>query len=286
MRYPHRRGRATDRRESHWWGVDTASLYRGPLEDFVARRTALARDLRRTDPEAAAAVGKVRKPSASVWAIDQLTADNESLVAELLAAGADARDAQWSLAAGSVSREDLQAASGRLRDAVDGASQAAIALLERDGHGTSDETARRIRTTLQAAATGGAVDRQALWAGTLSGDLDVAGFGVTQEPEEDPEELAAVVAPRRQKTWREARPRSKDGVGKGVDQVAQRAAERSAANLAAAAERAREAAVSARRDADRLTEEARVAFERAAVAERVADAADLSARAARKALKD
>ena len=59
----------------------------------------------------------------------------------------------------------------------------------------------------------------------------------------------------------EARPRSKDGVGKGVDQVAQRAAERSAANLAAAAERAREAAVSARRDADRLTEEARVAFE-------------------------
>jgi hypothetical protein len=221
-----------------------------------------------------------------VWAINQLTVENESLVAEVLAAGADARDAQWSLAAGSVGREDLQVASGRLRDAVEAASQAAIALLERDGHGTSDETTRRIRTTLQAAATGGAAERHALWAGTLSGDLDVAGFGVTQEPEEDSEELAAVVAPRRQKTWREARPRSKDGARKTVDQVAQRAAERSAANLTAAAERARAAAVSARRDADRLTDEARVAFERAAVAERVAAAAEQSARAARASLKD
>jgi hypothetical protein len=264
--------------------VDTASLYRGPLEDFLARRTALARELRRADPEAAAAVGKLRKPSAGVWAIDQLTAENESLVAELLAAGADTRDAQWSLAAGSVGREDLQVASGRLRDAVDAAAQAAITLLERDGHGTTDETARRIRTTLQAAATGGAVDRQALWAGTLSGDLDVAGFGASQAPEADPDELAAVVAPRRQKTWRESRP-AKHRALKTVDQVAQRAAERSAANLAAAAERAREAAVSARGDADRLTEEARVAVERASVAEQVADAADLSARAARKAVE-
>jgi hypothetical protein len=266
--------------------VDTSSLFRGPLEDFVARRTVLVRELRSTDPEAAAAVGKVRKPPAGVWAIDQLTVGNESLVAELLAAGADARDAQWGLAAGSADREDLQVASGRLRDAVEAASQAAISLLGRDGHGTSEDTARRIRTTLQAAATGGAVNREALWAGTLSGDLDVAGFGVSQEPEEDGAELAAVVAPRRQKTWREARPRSKGGVRKAVDQVAQRAAERSAANLTAAAERAREAAVSARREADRLTEEARVAFERAAVAEQVAAAAELSARAARNALKD
>jgi hypothetical protein len=266
--------------------VDESTLFRGPLEEFVARRTALVRELRGTDPEAAAAVGKVRKPPAGVWAIDQLTAENESVVAELLAAGADARDAQWSLAAGSADREDLQVASGRLRDAVDAACQTALRLLERDGHGTSDETARRIRTTLQAAATGGAADRQALWAGTLTRDLDVAGFGVTPEPEEDSEELAAVVAPRRQKTWREARPRSKDRDRKAIDQVAQRAAERSAANLTAAAERAREAAVSARSDADRLREEARVAFERAAVAEQVAAAAELSARAAQKALKD
>jgi hypothetical protein len=266
--------------------VDTASLYRGPLEDFVARRTALVRELRPTDPDAAAAVGKLRKPPASAWAIDQLAADNAQLIAELLAAGADARDAQWSVAAGSVRREDLQIASGRLRDAVDAAARAAIALLERDGHGSSDETSRRIRTTLQAAATGSAADRQAMWAGTLSGDLDVAGFGAIQEPEADAPEIAAVVLPMRRPT--SSRPSSplEDRPSKTVDNVARRAAERSAATLTAAAERAREAALGARREADRLTEEARVAVERASVAEGVADVAEASARTARAALKD
>jgi hypothetical protein len=266
--------------------VDTASLYRGPLADFVARRTALVRELQPTDPDAAAAAGKLRKPAASAWAIDQLAADNAPLIAELLAVGADARDAQWSLAAGSVSREDLQVASGRLRDAVDAAARAAVAHLERDGHGTSDETSRRIRTTLQAAATGSAADRQALWAGTLSADLDVAGFGSIQEPEPDAPEIAAVVGPLRRATSPRPSSPPEDRTSKTVDNVARRAAERSAANLVAAAERAREAAVTARREADRLTEEARVAVERASVAEGVADVAETSARTARAALKD
>jgi hypothetical protein len=156
--------------------------------------------------------------------------------------------------------------------------------LERDGHGAGDETSRRIRTTLQAAATGSAADRQALWAGTLSGDLDVAGFGAIQEPEADAPEIVAVVAPMRRPT--SARPSSppENRASKTVDNVARRAAERSAANLEAAAERAREAAVAARREADRLTEEARVATERAYVAEGVADVAESTARAERAAL--
>jgi hypothetical protein len=266
--------------------VDTASLYHGPLEDFVARRAALVRELRPTDPDGAGALGKLRKPPASAWAIDQLAAGNVALITELLAAGADARDAQWSVAAGSVSREDLQVASGRLRDAVETAARAAIALLERDGHGTSDETSRRIRTTLQAAATGSAADRQTLWTGTLSGDLDVAGFGAIQEPEPDVPEIAVVIAPMRRPSSPRPSSPPKDRTPETVDLVAKRAAERSAANLVAAAERAREAAVVARREADRLTEEARVATERASVAEGVADVAEASARAARAALKD
>jgi hypothetical protein len=264
--------------------VDTAGLYRGPLEDFVARRTALAREVRRTDPDAAAALSKLRKPPAGVWAIDQLTASKGSLIAELLAAGSDARFAQWGVAAGSGSRKDLQVASGRLRDAVEAASHAAIDLLEQDGHGTSDETSRRIRTTLQAAAKGGAADRQALWAGTLSGDLDVAGFGAIREPEADSAELDAIVGPLRRPTSSPPPSPAKDRASTTVDLVARRAAERSAANLAAAAERAREAAVATRREADRLTEEARVAVERASVAEQVANAAEATARVARTAL--
>lgn len=266
--------------------MDTASLYRGPLEDFVARRTALARELKATDPDAAALMSKLRKPPAGVWAIDQLPTDNAPLVAELLAAGADARDAQWGLAAGSVSREDLLDASGRLRDAIDAAAKAALGLLEGDGHGTSEDTARRIRATLQAGATGSAADRLALWAGTLSGDLDVAGFGAALEPEADPAELAAVVAPLRRQTSPAPSTPATARAPRTVDVVAQRAAERSSANAVAAAARAREAAVVARREADRLTEEARIAAERALVAEQVADVADATARAASAALGD
>ncbi len=265
--------------------MDIAALYRGPLEDFVARRTALVRELRGSDPEAAAAAGKLRKPPVGVWAIDQLGAESPLLIAELLAAGADARDAQWSAAAGSVSREEFAGAGGRLRDAVEAAARAAIALLSTDGHGASEETARRIRTTLQAAATGGAADRQALWAGTLSGDLDVAGFGAIPEPEPDPDELAAVVAPMRHKTPAQPQSPPESRAPRTVDLVARRAAERSAANQDAAAERARDAAVAARHEADRLAQEAQAAAEKASLAEQDADAAEEAARVARAALE-
>ncbi|MGA8415425.1 MAG: hypothetical protein WB808_02275, partial [Candidatus Dormiibacterota bacterium] len=65
--------------------MDTAELYRGPLEDFVARRTALVRELRSTDPTSAAAAARLRKPPVGVWAIDQLEPGHPGLVTELLA---------------------------------------------------------------------------------------------------------------------------------------------------------------------------------------------------------
>jgi hypothetical protein len=266
--------------------VDTTGLYRGPFEEFVARRTALARELRRTDPEAAAAVSKLRKPPAGVWAIDQLGAENASLVAELLAAGADARDAQSNVAAGSATREDLLEAGGRLRDAVEAATRAAMALLDHEGHGSGPETGRRIRTTLQGAATGSAAARQALWAGTLSADLDVAAFGAIPESEPDSAELAAVVAPRRRESSSAPRLEAEGRAPKIVDLVAQRAAERSAAHQIAAAKRAREGAVAARNEADRLAEEGRRAAEKASILERNADAAEEASREARAALED
>ena len=175
--------------------MDLAVLYHGPLEDFVARRSSLVRELRSTDPAAAALIAKLRKPPVGVWAIDQLAAVNPSLVAELLAAGADARNAHQNVAAGSERREHLLAASSRLRDGVDSAARAAAEVLEGAGHAPSDETDRRIRATLQAAATGGVAQRVALWKGTLDGDLDVAGFGAAEAPDDDPAELAQILAP-------------------------------------------------------------------------------------------
>src|SRR4029077_868926 len=125
---------------------------------------------------AAAVIASIRKPPVGVWAIDQLAAASPAIVIELLAAGADARDAQQNVATGSERREDLLAASGRLRDGVEAAARAAAEALEGAGHPASDETGRRIRATLQAAATGGAAQRMALWKGTLDRELDVTGF--------------------------------------------------------------------------------------------------------------
>jgi hypothetical protein len=261
--------------------VDTADLYHGPLEDFVARRTALVRELRATDPDAALAIGKVRKPPASVWAIDQLAAGNPAPIIELLAAGADARDAHRNAAAGTASREDLMAATGRLRDAVEGAARAAGDVLKSAGHSASDETSRRIRATLQASATGGAVERRSLWTGTLDRDLDVTGFGAVEDPGNDDAELAAILAPMRRGPAPDPRRPPQDRAGASLDMVAQRQAERDVDRQDAIAARARVSADEKRRQADRLATEARVAAEEASDAERTADAAEEAARAAR-----
>lgn len=252
--------------------MDTAGIYRGPLEDFVARRTALVRELRGTDPDAAAVAGKLRKPPAGVWAIDQLAAENQPLLNELLAAGTDTREVQESVAAGTGSREDLLLATGRLRDAVDAAARAALDLSRQAGHAASDETARRIRITLQAGATGRAAERQALWTGSLDRDLDVAGFGATGEPDDDSAELAAILAPLRRTPSHKRRPAKQREARTTVEVVAQRGAQRSAAHLDAAAERRRAAAATARHEADRLAEEAREAAAKASAAEQAADA--------------
>jgi len=264
--------------------VESAGLYRGRLEDFVTRRNALVRELRRTDPDAAGAIAKLRKPPAGVWAIDQLAGDNPALLATLLAAGADMRDAQRNAAAGTVTREDLLEASSRLRDRVDAAAGAATDTLGQAGHGTGGDAARRLRATLQAAATGGARERQALWTGTLDRDLDVAGFGAVDDSEDDSPELSAILAPLRREISPASRGPEQQRPSTGPGSVERRAAERAMALQEAAAERARDAAVAARREADRLADEARVAAEKALTAEHEADAADEAAKAARAAL--
>jgi len=260
--------------------VDTAGLYHGPLEDFVARRSALVRELRATDPDTALAIGKLRKPSVGVWAIDQLAVDHPALITELLAVGADARDAHQNAAAGTESREDLLAATGRLRDRVEAAARAATDVLAGAGHAASDDTGRRIRATLQAAATGGAPERRALWTGTLDRDLDVSGFGAIDDPGNDDPELAAILEPMRRRT-------SSNPPGPTHDRPAARlevVAHRHAAKQDEVAARARVVADEKRRQADRLATEARVAAEEASDAEQAADAAAEAARAAHLAL--
>src|SRR6202049_51339 len=124
--------------------MDLSDLYQGPLEEFVARRTTLVRETRPADPSAAEAIGKLRKPPVLVVAIDQLATDRQHLLNELLAAGADASEAQRGVAGESATRESLLLASNRVRDAVDAAARAAGGRRGGARPAPGDEKGRRI----------------------------------------------------------------------------------------------------------------------------------------------
>src|SRR6202035_2457674 len=70
-------------------------------------------------------------------------------------------------------------------------------VLEGAGHARGEDTARRIRATLQSAATGTAAERLALWRGTLDHEVASSGFGALDGTDDDAAELAAVLAPLR-----------------------------------------------------------------------------------------
>ena len=210
------------------------------------------------------------------------------VITELLAAGADARDAHQNVATGSERREDLLVASGRLRDGVESAARAAAAVLEGAGHPASDETDRRIRATLQAAATGDVAQRVALWKGTLDRDLDATGFGAPEEPGRRSRRA-------RGRSWRRCAGRLHRRLSRRVRverppariSLRDDQAERDAAGLRAVAKRARAAADAKRGQADRLAEEAHGAAKEASAAEHAADAAeDAASRAERRWILD
>ena len=254
-------------------------LYHGPLEDFIGRRAAIAKSLRTHDPTAAAAVAKLRKPSVTAWAIDQVALDEPTLITELLAAGGDARDIQQAAGDGEVSGELLRTASERVRRSVDAVATAAGSVLERAGHPAGEEALRRIRTTLQAAATGAAGERVALWHGTLDSDLEPAGFAGTDVFGADPPELAEALASLTRSRAPVAGNRKASPPQEIRHAAGDRAAERRAAELREASRRARALAEAKRDRADHLAEAARLAEDEAINAAGAAEAAEEAARA-------
>src|SRR3984957_404457 len=245
-------------------------LYQGPLDEFIARRTRLVRETRATDPGAGASIGKARKPPVSVWAIDQLAIDDQNKLAELLAAAADAGHAQQGVADQSETREVILAAAARLRDAVESAARAADTVLESAGNASSDDTRRRIRAALHAAATGSRDDRVALWQGTLDHEIALSGFGTADAMQDDTLELAAVLAPLRHvNASAKSRPRvlSRDrDQRESNERAAREAADHAAKKLSAAAVRPRDLANAKRLHADTLAGELRTAEENATTA--------------------
>lgn len=153
--------------------TDAADPYTVPPADFVAARKALAAELRAAkDRDGAAAVMKLRKPSAAAAAVNGLVHGSPALVDAFRAAAAEARAAQTALVGGG-DRDAWEAAIAALRAAQS-------ALEDALGADPAAATRERVSATLTAAAADAGVERDAL-SGRLVRELQPGGFGVEAE---------------------------------------------------------------------------------------------------------
>jgi hypothetical protein len=234
-------------------------LYDAPVDEFIARRDARAKELRKSDRSVADAVKKLRKPSVSAAAVNRLVRSSPDDTEALLAAGEALRQAQL----GGGDRDAVRSAARDEREAVEKLVGAA--------GGLSPGALEEVRETLHAAASDDEA-RELVRRGVLTEALRPMGFGAF-----------GVVSGRGARSARgsgsaPAKPKPKPKPDPKADRA--RAAE---AKRQAAAERKAEA--ERRRAAKERVKAARAALrdaeKAAAAAEKVLERADREASAAR-----
>jgi hypothetical protein len=217
-------------------------LYSAPLDEFVERRNALARQLKADGrAEEAAEVSAARKPSVPVWAANQLARRNRPAVDGLLEASGELRTA-----IGKGDREAFGAAQQRQGAALRRLRDAARSLLG----DTTDPMLDRIVSTFREASVDEEL-RGLLAAGRLAEEPEPGGFdplaGLTFTPPKparktearrDGERVKAAEAALREA---KAEERRLDGEAREAERAAAKA--RKAADSAAEAVREAEDAV-------------------------------------------
>ncbi|HYR18904.1 MAG TPA: hypothetical protein VEQ15_05390, partial [Myxococcales bacterium] len=148
-------------------------LFAVPPAEFVAARDALAKELRAGGREAEAKeVASLRRPTAPVWAVNQLGRRAPAEVDELLDSSERLQEAQLRGAGG----DELRAAMARQRAALAKLERGAEQVLRGAGLQASPGAIRTVQSTLQAAATGPREMRERLRNGTIREALQPAGF--------------------------------------------------------------------------------------------------------------
>jgi hypothetical protein len=149
------------------------SLYALSPAEFTPARNDLARRLKQAgQDEAAARIKSLRKPTAPLWAVNQLARLNPKGIEGLLSAGDQLRKAQEEALRGGESTA-LRKATADERQILRELTQQGDELLRESGHGTAGD---RIAATLRTAAL--APDQQELLRqGRLSEELESSGFG-------------------------------------------------------------------------------------------------------------
>jgi hypothetical protein len=135
--------------------ADLDALYGAPFDEFVARRNALEKSLRKEGHDAeATAVKALTKPSLPAWTVNQLSRHEPKRFAALLEAGEALRDAQRGMLHGGGG-DAMRTATRAQREVVSALVERAAALLEKAGHKATATTMDKVNETLQAVSTVG-----------------------------------------------------------------------------------------------------------------------------------
>jgi hypothetical protein len=269
-----------------------ANVYGGPLEDFVGRRAALAKELRSAGRrEDATAVKGLRKPSRMAWALDVAAVDDDEAMDAVVAAVAATLEAQ-------ATGGDVRGAIAALRAAVREFAGRAARAAEQAGHRLAQgDLATALLAVLARSDAFAALRRGSLAEIPEAGGLDFLG-SLPAPPE--PVNRPAQAKPRPPAA--EAKPRDPaDGDSASPERAERAAAARAAARqandaLAAARDRADEAQRALREIESQVTaaeerlrraeEDVRATRNEADRVRRKADAADAALREAENALEE
>jgi hypothetical protein len=224
-------------------------LYSAPLDEFIARRTALAKQLKaegRTDE--AAEVGGARKPPVPVWTVNQLARRNKPAVEKLVDAGDTLRKAL-----GKGDHDAFAVAQKAQTDALRNLRDAARSLLGKP----TDPVLERVVSTFRTASVDDDL-RDALLAGRLTEEPEAGGFDALaglsfapsgeRKPVEKPRRDGAERVKQATKALQEAKAeaRAREREARDAERAAEKA-RKAADEAAAAVEEAEEALASARR---------------------------------------
>lgn len=159
--------------------VDTtaalASLYQAPLAEFIARRTALVKDLRRSGhKDVAARIAASVKPSRAAFLVNQVYWTAREEYDAVLDAGTAARAAQQARLLGDDSSDLAERLAWR-DQAVDAAVARADAIARADGQPMPASLRAQVRASFEALAAHGREGRLAH--GHLTADVALPGLG-------------------------------------------------------------------------------------------------------------
>ncbi|MGO1972765.1 MAG: hypothetical protein ACTH2Q_07385 [Propionibacteriaceae bacterium] len=252
-------------------------LYAVPPAEFVAQRSALAKEVKAAgEKELAAQIGTLRKPTKSAWVVNLLARDAADELQELLDLGQALAEATRAL-----SGPDLRRLSTQRNAAVDSLTRRAVALATDHDHLVSEAQRTEVAQTLQAALADPNV-AHVVRSGLLTQATQYGGFG--------PLDVIGAVAPGRIPTPT-GPGTAKAPKGRGKDAAADREAARKSAEATlraatATASEATDAADRATRDAESAADRAdELLMQVAQLQSRLAEA-EAEAEAARAALAD